>query len=69
MRMHNMGCSNQNEVLELLSKTKRINVFDIPTRLIENVEEMLKKNIIKTKLYRCDTEYNEHLSTYYIELK
>lgn len=64
-----MGCPNQDEVLELLSKTERISVFDIPTRLIGYVEKMLNDKIIKKKLYRCDTEYNIHLSTYYIELK
>lgn len=59
---------NEKEILRLLSGSNRVSVFDIPSRLMNSVQEMTDRKIIKMKLYQYDMDYKEHLSIYYIEI-
>lgn len=58
----------EKELIELIKNSERISVFDIPSKFLNEMNNLISKKKIIKKLYCYDTEYKEHLSTYYLQL-
>ena len=60
---------HESELLGMIKELGRVSVFDVPTKYHEAANALLDRNVILKKIFCYDTEYKEHLSTYYLIAK